>query len=370
MRSTLPSVTRHWGGTFYTPEQVLGEPLGYDREAVSVGQPLPGRPDHPLRRALKRCEQVVVAFDGKLGDALLAFGAVEAVTDALTLKGRTVPLRTLGRYGQLYPVTLPASSEQRSSTRLIVGDEPGVTLASPNGDDYVLICRPEEARCFHGGRRAHPFLPARYYLEGERRAGVRLPGEPPFLPPLARSSGAPSGEELKVAAVVATSRPDRKDYGTERFIDAARIIGERTGRPVRLLLVLGRGGTAPGPSANSPDLRIDCVADADLEELSTLFARCDVVLGNDTGLTHLAALTSTGTEVVGLYGRHSHSKWRTGLSHHHALATPFSEHMHRQDLCPVRDGLDERDTPQTPLSSVPPTDLADTAVLALKRESS
>ncbi|MFF2405944.1 hypothetical protein [Streptomyces sp. NPDC058092] len=41
--------------------------------------------------------------------------------------------------------------------------------------------------------------------------------------------------------------------------------------------------------------------------------------------------------VVGLYARHSHSKWRTGLPHHHAVATDLSDRMHQGDLCPVRD---------------------------------
>lgn len=362
-----PPVRRHWGGTAYTPGQVRSEPLGYDREVFPVGRALPEPPDHLLRRAVERCGQVVVAFQGKLGDSLLAFGAVAAVTDALALNGRTVPLSTVGRYGRLYPVTPSAPYPRRSSPRLIVGDEFGVALAQPTGEDHVLICCPERARCFHDGRHAHPFLPARYYLEVERGVGARLPGEPPFLTPLSYDSGAPAGGGLTVAAVIATSRPDRKDYGAERFASAARIIGERTGRRVRLLLIPGREERAHRPLEAADGFEVEWVADIALEELAALFARCDVVLGNDTGLTHLAALSSARAEVVGLYGRHSHSKWRTGLSRHHALATPFSERMHRRDLCPVRDGLDEREAPRSPLSSIPPATLAETAVLALDR---
>jgi hypothetical protein len=346
---------------------VSSEPLGYHREVLAVGRSLPEPPDHVLQRAVERCGQVLAAFDGKLGDALLAFGAVAAVTDVLTLNGRTVPLHAVGRYGRLYPVTSPTPSPQRSTPRLIIGDEPGVALAQPTREDHVLICRPERARCFHDGRHAHPFLPARYYLEVERGVGVRLPGEPPFLPPLSRDSGVPAGEGLTIAAVIATSRPDRKDYGAERFAAAARIIGERAGRRVRLLLVPGREETARPPLEAADGFEVGWVVDAEPGELTALFAQCDVVLGNDTGLTHLAALSSARAEVVGLHGRHSHSKWRTGLSRHHALATPFSEHMHRRDLCPVRDGLHERNAPRFPLSSIPPAIIAKTAVLALKR---
>jgi ADP-heptose:LPS heptosyltransferase len=78
-------------------------------------------------------------------------------------------------------------------------------------------------------------------------------------------------------------------------------------------------------------------------DLADVFPRCDLVLGNDTGLTHLAALTRTedggGPPVLGLYARHAHGKWRTGWPHHHAVATPFSDRMHQGDLCPVRDAI-------------------------------
>ncbi|WP_017600658.1 glycosyltransferase family 9 protein [Nocardiopsis lucentensis] len=366
MIADLSSVTRHWGSTVYTSEQVISVPLGYDREATPVGEPLPGHPDHHLRRALERCGQVVVAFDGKLGDSLLAFGTVTAVTDALALFGRSVPLTTLGRYGRLYP-TRKATGSSAPSPRFIVGDEPGVALARPADNDHVLLCRPEQAHCRSDGRHVYPFLPARYYLALEERVGLRLPGGPPFLPSPQSDTAVSDGETLTIAAITATSWPGRKDYGAERFTTAARIIGQATGRRVRLHLVSGRDETAHRPW-NSDPVRVEPVAGADLEALAALFARCDLVLGNDTGLTHLAAFVSSKAEVIGLYGRHSHSKWRTGLDHHHALATPFSERMHRWDMCPVRDGLDESDTERrTPLSAITPDTLADTAVLALDR---
>ncbi|MFJ9554079.1 glycosyltransferase family 9 protein [Nocardiopsis sp. NPDC101807] len=360
------AVTRHWGTTVYTSAQVLGIPLGYDREATPVGQALPEPFDHGLRRALERCTRVVVAFDGKLGDSLLAFGAVTAVTDALSLLGRSVPFTALGRYGRLHPARHTDDSH-RGSPRIIVGDEPGAALADPTGDDHVLLCRPEHARCRDDGRRVHTFLPARYYLEVEERFGRRLPGGPPFLPSLAPDTCDTDGQEFSVAAVTATSRPGRKDYGAQRFAAAARIIGVRVGRKARLLLVSGHDGAGDLP-ADTDGLRVEPVMGAGLETLTSLFARCDVVLGNDTGLTHLAALASRRAEVIGLYGRHSHSKWRTGLAHHHALATPFSERMHRWDMCPVRDGLDEAEGERyAPLSAISPATLADTAVLVLER---
>ena len=367
MSPVVPLVTRHWGNTAYTPEQVLSVPLGYERTGTPVDAVLPRTPDHELRQALDRCSRVLVAFDGKLGDSLLAFGAVAAITDALTLLGRTVPVSIWGRYGRLYPAPSTACPRD-SSPRLIIGDDAGVHLARPTEDDHVLLCCPEQAHCRDDGQRAHTHLPARYYLGLEERIGLRLPGDPPFLPSLARSAAEPVGEALMIAAVTATSWPDHKNYGAQRFTDAARIIGERSGRHVRLLLVSGHDETASRPPTDAAGVQTESVAGANFATLVDLFAHCDVVLGNDTGLTHLAALVSTRTEVIGLYGRHSHSKWRTGLGHHHALATPFSEHMHRWDMCPVRDRLDDTDNNgRAPLSEISPDLLADTALLALER---
>lgn len=367
MIADLSLPTCHWGSTVYTSEQVISVPLGYDREATPVGEPLHGHPDPHLRRALERCGQVVVAFDGKLGDSLLAFGTVTAVTDALALFGRSIPLTTLGRYGRLYP-TRKEADPPTPSPRFVIGDEPGVALARPTGDDHVLLCRPEQAHCRSDGRHVYPFLPARYYLAFEEHVGLRLPGGPPFLPSPHPDTAVSDIGALTIAAVTATSWPGRKDYGAERFTTAARIIGQATGHRVRLHLVSGHGETAHR-ARKTDTMWVEPVAGADLETLSALFARCDLVMGNDTGLTHLAAFVSFKTEVIGLYGRHSHSKWRTGFPHHHALATPFSERMHRWDMCPVRDGLDESETGQgTPLSTITPDTLADIAVLALEGE--
>jgi ADP-heptose:LPS heptosyltransferase len=80
-------------------------------------------------------------------------------------------------------------------------------------------------------------------------------------------------------------------------------------------------------------------------ECVDVFATAALVIGNDTGLTHLAALTvgadGAGPQVVGLYGRHAHTKWTTGVERHHAVATRFSQMLAAADRCPVRDELDD-----------------------------
>ncbi|MFG2224074.1 glycosyltransferase family 9 protein [Streptomyces sp. NPDC048644] len=168
--------------------------------------------------------------------------------------------------------------------------------------------------------------------------------------------------ELTIAAITATSWPERKDYTDRRYIELAEHVGENQQAQARLLLIGGNPAdglriTAAAPRRHVQVLRLDGVPTTDLADL---FPHCQLIVGNDTGLTHLAAMAH-GRDggcppVVGLYARHSHSKWRTGLPHHHAVATDLSDRMHQGDLCPVRDAI----PPDTDLhmDAFPPAALA------------
>ncbi|GGL88856.1 glycosyltransferase family 9 protein [Micromonospora yangpuensis] len=185
----------------------------------------------------------------------------------------------------------------------------------------------------------HATLPMRYYLDIEQTLGVRLPADSDPCPRFRATEPTPT--PYHVLFVSTTSRPERKDYGIENFAAIARCLtAHRPDAPWRFGLIAAPDRAAPpsvaqievfhGPTA------VDCV---------DLFATAELVVGNDTGLTHLAALTErpdgTGPTVVGLYGRHAHTKWITGSTRHHAVATPFSQLMSIADACPVRDGYDD-----------------------------
>jgi hypothetical protein len=184
----------------------------------------------------------------------------------------------------------------------------------------------------------HAALPMRYYLHAEQALGIRLPAS--HAPaPLFPSTQEP--QPFHVVFVGTTSWPDRKDYGTARFAAIAAALAEYYAAPWRFTLITG--ASAKDPAALTASMNVlsgipaaDCV---------DVFASADTVIGNDTGLTHLAALTcrpdGSSPHVIGLYGRHAHTKWITGADHHHALATPFSQMLAAADRCPVRDRLDD-----------------------------
>ncbi|WP_260637102.1 glycosyltransferase family 9 protein [Streptomyces angustmyceticus] len=354
MNAVAPAGIRLQHGARAVPAgPVHTTPLGYDRDGIPVGAPLPLPASAELVRHLSGCGEIDVAFEGKLGDTLLALSGVRAVVDWLQLCSVRVAIRAVGPYADLIAraglLTRPRGTRP-SGWRAAIGDRPG-TEAHGSKTAVNLVLDPAAPPCWSSDGHAHADLPARHYLAMERRLGVRLPGTAPFAPTLAtrpndlvaelRSRGWLNG--LLLATITATSWPERKDYTDRRYIELAERIGEAQQSQARLLLIGGNSAgdlriTTEAPRRHVQVLRLD---GAPATDLADLFPHCRLVVGNDTGLTHLAAMAHSKDSgcppVVGLYARHSHSKWRTGLPHHHAVATDLSDRMHQGDLCPVRD---------------------------------
>lgn len=205
----------------------------------------------------------------------------------------------------------------------------------------------------------HAALPMRYYLCAEQALGVRLPASYAPAPLFQSAQGA---QPFHVVFVATTSWPDRKDYGSAGFFAVAAALAKRHAAPWRFTLVAGistpDSAALPGP--------VEVLSGVPAADCIDIFASADIVIGNDTGLTHLAALTcrpdGTSPHVIGLYGRHAHTKWRTGADHHHAIATPFSQMLGAADRCPVRDRLDDSVWSEAArIAGIPARLIADTA---------
>ncbi|MFF4989308.1 glycosyltransferase family 9 protein [Streptosporangium saharense] len=353
--TTSAGIRFHHGSLVTSAGAVHTTPLGYDRDSVPIGARLPLAASDELVHRLSECGVIEVSFEGKLGDTLLALSGVRAALDWLRLRSVRVAVRAVGPYKKLITraglVTRPQATPS-SGQRAVIGDRFGIETHGAEAA-VSLVFDPAAPPCWSSDDRAYPDLPARHYLALERRLGIRLPSSAPFVPSLAtgpnefveelRSAGWLSS--LTIAAITATSWPERKDYTAQRYIELAEHIAEARQTQTRLLLIGGNpaGGihvTAQAPRRHVRVLRLDGVP---ADHLADLFSRCHLVVGNDTGLTHLAAMTRSQNggcpPVVTLYARHSHSKWRTGLPHHHAVATDLSDRMHQGDLCPVRDSI-------------------------------
>ncbi|MGW1812128.1 glycosyltransferase family 9 protein [Streptomyces sp. NPDC002125] len=348
-----PGIRFHHGSLVIPAGAVHTTPLGYDRDSVPVGAPLPLAASAELVHRLSGCGEIVVAFEGKLGDTLLALSGVSAVLDWLRLRSVRVSLRAAGPYAGLIARTGLLTQPQATTPngwRVVIGDRTGIE-AHGSEAAVSLVLDPAAPPCWSSDGRAHPDLPARHYLALERRLGIRLPGTAPFAPTVATGPNE-LVEELRSVGwlggltIAATSWPERKDYTAQRYIAFAEHVAEAQQAQARLLLIGGKPGDSLRIMAEAPRRHVQAlhIDGMPADHLAVLFPHCHLIVGNDTGLTHLAAMARGGREgggppVIGLYARHSHSKWRTGQPHHHAVATNLSDRMHQGDLCPVRDAI-------------------------------
>ncbi|MFI2486863.1 glycosyltransferase family 9 protein [Promicromonospora kroppenstedtii] len=267
---------------------------------------------------------------GGLGDTLLGLGAVTAFTDAFPA---SEPIYRGPRPELFARCRLPLRTVRGVGGSTVSAEGPGQYMfdAVPERPPTWLDLRDDDLV------EVHAALPMRYYLEVEQHLGRELPRAGAPLPTF---TGTGALDPWHIVFVAATSMPSRKDYGPDGFDEIAQYLGDARPGPWRFTLLTGNDaslGQAPG--------RLDVIAGLDATDCLDVFATAALVIGNDTGLTHLAALTErpdgTSPQVLGLYGRHSYAKWMTGRSNHHAVATPFSQMLAHADRCPVRDQLDD-----------------------------
>lgn len=311
-------------------------PLPYERESLAPGEVLPAR-DEAFLRALLAAR--AIHFDSgetNLGDALLALSHLEAMIDAASLLGLRVGVTASPDIARL--LDLPAKVRPPHGA---------VRLSAALGSAGPLMPRPD-VPAFRTSARVYADLPSRRYLDVERRVGVRLPRNDGFLPALSgRAAGSdrpPGSDRPMIGYIAASSWPEKKDYGIHRFAQVARHIDAITGGDFDHVVVPGLENV---PEVHPP-LRELPRDGHDLAELLGLFARATLIVGNDTGLLHAAAMTKSATRlgVIGIYGRHSYLRFTTGHHRHFAIATPFAQRMAFCDGSPVRDGIDDERYPR------------------------
>lgn len=323
------------------PAFQLGGRCVVRRHQAPLGLVLPYRRaagEHPAEltgggAAIRRHGWLVDLGERGFGNMLLGLGLVQAMADA-TL--HTELLYTGRRPDLMRRSSLPITAHQTAGPHVIhTGNRKPVRFQANPEQPAAWLDLLDRERV-----EVHAALPMRYYIAAEQTLGIRLPATHGPAPTFLSSEGA---RPFRVVFVATTSWPDRKDYGIEGFARIARTLADRLAAPWTFCLI-----TSPetaSTSNGSTNIEFEVVAGADSTDCIDVFASAELVVGNDTGLTHLAALTQrpdgTGPQVVGIYGRHPHTKWTTGSERHHAVATSFSQMLSVADRCPVRDHLDE-----------------------------
>ncbi len=106
------------------------------------------------------------------------------------------------------------------------------------------------------------------------------------------------GNARRPVAIAPGSRWPAKRWPLERFAELSRRIAGRDGRPV--VLVGDEADRAACEGARFDPACIDAMGRLDVTETGAVLERCSTLVGNDSGLVHLAE--AVGTPAVVLYG--------------------------------------------------------------------
>ncbi len=124
-----------------------------------------------------------------------------------------------------------------------------------------------------------------------------------------------------------------KRWFAERF---ARVAEGAAGELDAVVLVFGARGEAPwaeAAAAERPGRVVDWTGRTDAADLAALFARCDVVVCNDSGPMHLAA--AVGTPVVAVFGSSDPSRTGPAGPGHVVVREPIECSPCFERVCPL-----------------------------------
>ena len=267
-------------------------------------------------------ENILVVFPGALGDFICFLPALENLA-----RDRTVDLLSRSEYADLVPAAVHARSVERYEiTRLFVpGSERDERLKrffasyksiySWMGSGQKDFVRNIE-HLSRGSVKLFPFRPpdsavhiSDYYLScvTEKPSGGTFPAVPLRSDVVAWSRrwlSEKGFEDKKILVLAPGSGAKEKNWPGEFFRQVERWWGKEEGG--RSLVILGPA--EEGWSGDFHDWSGAPVArNLDLAKVAAWLSLCDLYLGNDSGLTHLAA--AVGAETVALFGPTDPKQW-------------------------------------------------------------
>ena len=358
--------------------------LPYDRLGIEVGSAIPNLCGNDvIISALANCDKVIASFYWKpLGDSLLALSALQACQDYLTfIRPNDQPDWIIDSTNHQLLKQIPYLNNAqviRNATSWFIQEwQKGSSLFLVTDDDpfYVSPIQPVfNTEEYHypefveinipSGRRHYTCKPAREYIVFELEVATKLNSEPclalpDFITPShtvyrsywKRKYGIDPDVENNLIGIVSVAGEPEKRYGTLNYLRLIRdelieffpdptivmIVNSNQESPHELMLVQA--------FVNETNFRVVIVEYERLDVFSYMFARCKFVIGNDTGLSHLAAMSRTtdiseSTDVFILYSKYDYGKWCTGKSNVHAIPSEFSHFLRFFNASPGRDQID------------------------------
>ncbi|MBI5358594.1 hypothetical protein HZB69_03160 [Candidatus Amesbacteria bacterium] len=350
----------------YIKTATASVPLFYPRYKMKPGDKIDGYiTNKKLIEGLLNCEYIFLTLYWKpVGDSLLFLSVAQACFEYLQLTRDTQPkwivddqyqelIRHIGFLKDADMVfkaldRFKSMIKNNQKAVLITDDDPFKMANVPpifNSEEYVYPKFVEKDSSII--IKEYSSRPARYFLTFEREVGKRLISDPNnSLPNFVFDSQKTNSGKI-MCIVSQASRPEKK-FGTTRFIKLAKRLFDSKLVDIVYLLANSK---EESPSEwilvrrlleKYKDWLI-LVEDKKFEETAELFSKSQIVLGNDTGFTHLAAMSVNNMgrpKVFILYSRHDYSKWSTGKDNVYPIVTKLSEYLKNNNMSIQRDGID------------------------------
>ncbi len=96
----------------------------------------------------------------------------------------------------------------------------------------------------------------------------------------------------------------RKNWPTDRFVELARLADSEGYHPI---FIIGEADDAPARVLNATASKFPLLEDATLVEVAGVLSQCAAYVGNDSGITHVAA--AVGIPVIALFGETDPGRW-------------------------------------------------------------
>ncbi len=360
-------------------------PLYYPRSILRPGTSLSefskyqGNPY--LIAGLHQAKEIVISlFWRPIGDTLLFLSVVQACYEYICLTGRTDDVTWLVTDAHSSLIKhIPYLNTARTvfeATRyfrkkmnvgypiaLITDDdpEPGLHRAPVfNSEEFMY---PEYVEYLpNGEQKKYISRPARYFLTFEREVNMVLKSEPSLALPeftlpynqtvnayIYKKYGFDPDDDILLVALISVSGVVQKRFGTLRYIKLAMKLLEDN-PSYHFILIANSREESPDEWLLVKDVlkkrhsNITLISGESQELLAYLFSRCEFVIGNDTGLSHLAAMSKVGEslqppQVFILYSRHDFGKWSTGKGNVHPISTKLSRYLRNKNMSVRRDNI-------------------------------
>lgn len=356
--------------------------LFYPRRLMKSGTNIQGfKINRLLVEGLNNCEYVVVKlYWNPIGDSLLFLSVVQACYDYLRLNRVVQPKWVIDDGYSSFIKHVPILSKaivvkdslnwfkneflSGKKAVLLTDDDPFSTQPAPpifNSEEYTYPKFVEQIS--NVSMKEYSSRPARYFLTFEREVGTVLitePNEslPDFIMSYSPSSRKkcirqfsfdPDNKNLNFIGIISQSKLVEKRFGSLRFLKVAENLAEKH-KNCRILLLANPNEESPLEWIKIKEIiknnkNIKLISAKDFELLAYILARCRLTIGNDTGFSHLAAMSKTSKKAEGvpvfiIYSRHDYGKWSTGKNNVHPITTLLSEYLRKNNMSISRDKID------------------------------